>query len=81
MKYLTTYLQMTLQDMAKDNAMGGLARTLQHSLKSIARHSLTAKGTSSMPSGKVAGSSHPQMKNVVWQLRLLGCLFRTASRK
>ena len=70
-------VQITLHGMA--NGMGGLAEVLEYQLHSIARDGQAAK--EGKGGGKLPDKSHPLLKSVVWQLRLVGCLFRTSSRK
>ena len=60
------------------NGMGGLAAVLKRQLHSIARDSRIAKESEGR---QLPDKRHPLLASVVWQLRLMGCLFRTSSRK
>ena len=68
--------QVTLQELIRPEGAGGLLTSLQRRLNHILRYS-----TRTFSSGREFPGLKGLIRDAVWQLRLVACLFRSASRK
>ena len=69
-------MQVSLQEFLTPAAAGGLLKSLQRRLSHILRYS-----ERSVSGGTELPGLQGLVRDAVWQLRLVACLFRTASRK